>query len=192
MLLWPGYCKQCYSEHWSACIFRNSGFLWVYTQEWDCWIIVPSLQHPALCAQHASPSPAQSNHLRKPFESILSFPTASISGAPFCTPTSSGLAVSAQHQASPHSTWNPALSVLFLCVPLCPPSFHAFKWPPHTPCSPSSTPSSSTYFRRLWTTSLFLHLPCQVQIIYSSVCSPHKTVSCQRTGAMTSREFPPS
>ena len=35
----PGYCKQCCSEHWSACIFLNYDFLQIHTQEWDCWII---------------------------------------------------------------------------------------------------------------------------------------------------------
>ena len=29
-----GYCKQCSSEHWGACIFLNYGFLWIYAQEW--------------------------------------------------------------------------------------------------------------------------------------------------------------
>ena len=31
-------CEQCCSEHWGACVFGNYGFLWVYAQEWDCWI----------------------------------------------------------------------------------------------------------------------------------------------------------
>ena len=26
----PGYCKQCCNNHWSAFIFLNYGFLWVY------------------------------------------------------------------------------------------------------------------------------------------------------------------
>ena len=31
-----GYC----SKHWGACIFSNYvSFLWIYAQEWDCWII---------------------------------------------------------------------------------------------------------------------------------------------------------
>ena len=30
-----GYCKQCCSEHWGACIFLEC-FLWIYAQEWDC------------------------------------------------------------------------------------------------------------------------------------------------------------
>ena len=34
-----GYCKQCCSEHWGECIFLNYGFLHMYAQEWDCWII---------------------------------------------------------------------------------------------------------------------------------------------------------
>ena len=39
LLSCPGYCKQRCSEHWSACIFLNYGFLQIHTQEWDCWII---------------------------------------------------------------------------------------------------------------------------------------------------------
>ena len=35
-----GQCKQCCNEHWDACIFLNYGFLWVYAQEWGCWIIM--------------------------------------------------------------------------------------------------------------------------------------------------------
>ena len=34
-----GYCKQCCNEHQGALIFLNYGFLWIYAQEWDCWII---------------------------------------------------------------------------------------------------------------------------------------------------------
>ena len=34
-----GCCKQCFSEHWGACIFLNYGFLWTCAQEWDCWVI---------------------------------------------------------------------------------------------------------------------------------------------------------
>ena len=35
----PGYCNYCYSEHWGACIFSDYGFLRVYAQQWDCWVI---------------------------------------------------------------------------------------------------------------------------------------------------------
>ena len=35
----PGYYKQCCSEHWGTCVSFSSGFLGVYTQEWDCWCI---------------------------------------------------------------------------------------------------------------------------------------------------------
>ena len=33
----PGYYKQCCDEHWGTCVSFNSGFLGVYTQQWDCW-----------------------------------------------------------------------------------------------------------------------------------------------------------
>ena len=35
----PGYCKQCCDEHWGICVSFNSGFLGVYAQQWDCWVI---------------------------------------------------------------------------------------------------------------------------------------------------------
>ena len=35
----PGYYKQCCSEHWGTCVSFNSGFLGVYAQQWDCWVI---------------------------------------------------------------------------------------------------------------------------------------------------------
>ena len=33
------FCKQCCNEQWDKCVFFNSGFLRVYAQEWDCWVI---------------------------------------------------------------------------------------------------------------------------------------------------------
>ena len=35
----PGYYKQCCDEHWGTRVSFPSGFLSVYTQQWDCWII---------------------------------------------------------------------------------------------------------------------------------------------------------
>ena len=35
----PGYDKQCCDEHWGTCVSFRSGFLSVYAQEWDCWVI---------------------------------------------------------------------------------------------------------------------------------------------------------
>ena len=35
----PGYCKQCCDEHWGTCVSFNSGFLSVYAQQWDWWVI---------------------------------------------------------------------------------------------------------------------------------------------------------
>ena len=35
----PGYYKQCCDEHWSTRVSFPSGFLSVYAQQWDCWII---------------------------------------------------------------------------------------------------------------------------------------------------------
>ena len=31
--------KQCCDEHWGTCVSFPSGFLSVYAQQWDCWII---------------------------------------------------------------------------------------------------------------------------------------------------------
>ena len=33
------HCKLCYYEHWGIVIILNYGFLQIYAQEWDCWII---------------------------------------------------------------------------------------------------------------------------------------------------------
>ena len=35
----PGYYKQCCGEHWGTRVSFPSGFLSVYAQQWDCWII---------------------------------------------------------------------------------------------------------------------------------------------------------
>ena len=35
----PGYYKQCCDEHWGTCVSFNSGFLSVYAQQWDWWVI---------------------------------------------------------------------------------------------------------------------------------------------------------
>ena len=32
-------CKQCCSEQWNTCVCFNFGFLSVYAQEWDFWVI---------------------------------------------------------------------------------------------------------------------------------------------------------
>ena len=34
-----GYDKQCCNEHWGARVSFRSGFLSVYAQKWDCWVI---------------------------------------------------------------------------------------------------------------------------------------------------------
>ena len=39
MLPCPGYCKQCCNEHSATHVSFNSGFLSVYPQQWDCWVI---------------------------------------------------------------------------------------------------------------------------------------------------------
>ena len=35
----PGYYKQCCNEHWGTRVSFNSGFLGLYAQKWDCWVI---------------------------------------------------------------------------------------------------------------------------------------------------------
>ena len=35
----PGYYTQCCNEHWSTRVSFNSGFLSVYAQQWDCWVL---------------------------------------------------------------------------------------------------------------------------------------------------------
>ena len=39
MLPCPVYYKQCYDEYWGTRVSFNSGFLSVYAQQWDCWVI---------------------------------------------------------------------------------------------------------------------------------------------------------
>jgi len=34
-----GYCEQCCNEHAGACVFFKESFVWIYAQEWDCWVI---------------------------------------------------------------------------------------------------------------------------------------------------------
>ena len=43
MLPCPGYYKQCCDEHLGTRVSFNSGFLSVYAQQWDCWVIRSSL-----------------------------------------------------------------------------------------------------------------------------------------------------
>ena len=35
----PGYFTQCCDEHWGTRVSFNSGFLRVYAQQWDCWVV---------------------------------------------------------------------------------------------------------------------------------------------------------
>ena len=35
----PGYCKQCCDEYWGTHVSFNSGFLGVYVQQCDCWVV---------------------------------------------------------------------------------------------------------------------------------------------------------
>ena len=35
----PSYYEQCCIEHRGTCVSFNSGFLGVYAQQWDCWVI---------------------------------------------------------------------------------------------------------------------------------------------------------
>ena len=35
----PGYYKQCCDEHWGTRVSFDSGFLDVYAQQWDCWVV---------------------------------------------------------------------------------------------------------------------------------------------------------
>ena len=39
LLLCPSSCKQYRNEHWTTRVSFNSGFLGVYAQQWDCWVI---------------------------------------------------------------------------------------------------------------------------------------------------------
>ena len=39
LLPYLGYYKQCCNEHWGTRVSFNSGFLSVYAQQWECWVI---------------------------------------------------------------------------------------------------------------------------------------------------------
>ena len=39
----PSYHKQCCDEHWDTLVSFNPGFLSVYAQKWDCWVICQSV-----------------------------------------------------------------------------------------------------------------------------------------------------
>ena len=51
----PGYCKQCCNEHWGTRVSFNSGFLSVYAQQWDCWVIWQFYFHFFKESPHSSP-----------------------------------------------------------------------------------------------------------------------------------------
>ena len=40
MLPCPSYYKQCCDEYWGTRVSFSSGFLGVYEQQWDCWVIM--------------------------------------------------------------------------------------------------------------------------------------------------------
>ena len=48
----PSYCKQCCDEHWGTCVSFNSGFLSVYAQQWDCWVIIGRIDAEAETLGH--------------------------------------------------------------------------------------------------------------------------------------------
>ena len=35
----PGCYNQCCDEHWGTWVSLNSGFLCMYAQQWDCWVV---------------------------------------------------------------------------------------------------------------------------------------------------------
>ena len=39
MLPFPSCCKQYCNELWGTRVSFNSGFLGVYAQQWDCWVV---------------------------------------------------------------------------------------------------------------------------------------------------------
>ena len=61
LLPYPGYSKQCSSEHWGTRVFFNSGFLGVCAQQWDCWVVIATLfkstQHSQAVCPEYSPGP---------------------------------------------------------------------------------------------------------------------------------------
>ena len=39
LLLCPHWCRQCSGERWGTCVFVKYGFLRIYDQLWDFWVI---------------------------------------------------------------------------------------------------------------------------------------------------------
>ena len=63
------YCKQCYYEHWVACILSIHVFLWIYAQEQVFWITW-KLQFEFL---NETPYSSQSVQFRSITQSCLTF-----------------------------------------------------------------------------------------------------------------------
>ena len=73
-----GYCKQCCYEHRGAWIFLDYSFIWIYDQEWDCWVIwqlfLVFWGNSLLFSIVAAPIYIATNHCRKvPFLEMVSF-----------------------------------------------------------------------------------------------------------------------
>ena len=58
----PSYCKQCCNEHWGTCVSFISGFLGVYAQQWDFWVIWEFYFQVFKESSHCSPEKAMATH----------------------------------------------------------------------------------------------------------------------------------
>ena len=64
---------NCCDEHWGTCVSFNSGFLSVYAQQWDCWVIRQFYFQFFKESPHCSPIVAV----------LVCIPTNSVGGFPF-------------------------------------------------------------------------------------------------------------
>ena len=51
--------KQCCDKHWGARVSLNSGFLGVYAQQWECWVIWQFCFQHSVFLHSESPQDAQ-------------------------------------------------------------------------------------------------------------------------------------
>ena len=79
------YYKQCCDEHWGTCVSFYSGFLDVYAQQWDCWVISQfylqffkesphCLNNFTICVETQKTLNSQSNREKKNGTGEINFP----------------------------------------------------------------------------------------------------------------------
>ena len=60
------YCRQCCDEHWGTRISYNSGFLGMYAQQWDCWVIWNTVRSLSMLSGEGNSTALQCSCLENP------------------------------------------------------------------------------------------------------------------------------